>query len=110
MKPLVEAFFAWINNHVKDVPSKSETGKGFTYCLNQEKYLKVFLTDGAKASAIICSIAETAKANNLKPYDYFEHLLSVIPEHLDDKNLDFLENLLPWSDNLPEHCQNSKSE
>ncbi len=139
VKPLVEAFFAWINNHVKDVPSKSETGKGFTYCLNQEKYLKVFLTDGevpadnnaaeaairgfcigkqnwhlidtidgAKASAIIYSIAETAKANNLKPYDYFEHLLTVIPEHLDDKNLDFLENLLPWSDNLPEHCRKTK--
>ena len=35
---------------------------------------------GAKASAIIYSIAETAKANNLKLYEYFEYLLSVIPE------------------------------
>ena len=26
---------------------------------------------GADSSAIIYSIAETAKANNLKPYDYF---------------------------------------
>lgn len=59
---------------------------------------------GAKASAIIYSIAETAKANNLKPYDYFDYF----PEHLDDKNLDFLENLLPWSDNLPEHCRKTK--
>ena len=42
VKPLVEAFFAWINNHVKDVPSKSETGKVFTFCLNQEKFLKYF--------------------------------------------------------------------
>ena len=31
--------------------------------------------NGAKTSAMIYSIAETAKANNLKPYDYFEHLL-----------------------------------
>ena len=92
---------------------KSETGKGFTYCLNQEKYLKVFLEDGnvpvdnnaaeasirgfcigkhnwhiidtidgANASAIIYSIAETAKANNLKPYNYFELLLTEIPRHM----------------------------
>ena len=35
---------------------------------------------GAKASAIICSIVETAKTNNLNPYDYFEHLLTEIPK------------------------------
>ena len=58
--------------------------------------------NGAKASAIIYSIAETAKANNLKPYAYFEYLLKVIPEHMEDKNRDFLEDLLPWSPNLPE--------
>ena len=28
--------------------------------------------NGANSSAIIYSIAETAKANNLKPFDYFE--------------------------------------
>ena len=35
--------------------------------------------NGATSSAIIYSIAETAKANNLKPYDYFEYLLTEIP-------------------------------
>lgn len=30
----------------------------------------------AEASSIIYSIAETAKANNLKPYNYFEYLLT----------------------------------
>ena len=53
-------------------------------------------------SAIIYSIAETTKANNLKPYDYFEYLLKVIPEHMEDTNRDFLEDLLLWSPNLPE--------
>ena len=33
---------------------------------------------GAKSSAIVYSIAETAKANNLKPYDYFEYLLTEV--------------------------------
>ena len=108
----------------------------FTYLLNQEKYLRVFLNDGdvpmdnnaserairgfcigkknwevidtingAKTSAVIYSIAETAKANNLKPYEYFEHLLTVIPEHMEDTDRSFLEELLPWSPALPENIR-----
>jgi len=46
VKPLVEAFFAWIRENRDKIPPKSETGKGFTYCLNQEQYLKVFLENG----------------------------------------------------------------
>ena len=60
---------------------------------------------GAKSSAIIYSIAETAKANNLKPYDYFEYLLTKIPKHLDDTDRTFLEDLLPWSPNLSANCR-----
>jgi transposase len=136
VKPQVEAFFAWIKTHQHEVPAQSETGKGFTYCLNQEKYLKTFLENGyvpldnnacesairgfcigkknwqmidtingAKASAIIYSIAETAKANNLKPYQYFKYLLEQIPKHMDDKDISFLDMLLPWSNDLPEECR-----
>ena len=47
----------------------------------------------------------TAKANNLKPFDYFEYLLTEIPKHVDDKNTDFLAELLPWSDMLPENIR-----
>ena len=139
VKPLVEAFFAWVKSNKDKVPSQSETGKGLTYCANQEKYLKAFLDDpiipldnnaaeiairsfcvgkhnwhvidtpqGAEASAIIYSLAESAKANNLKPYNYFKHILEEIPKHLDDKNLDFLDALLPWSSDLPEDCLKAK--
>lgn len=65
---------------------------------------------GASSSAIIYSIAETAKANRLKPYEYFEFLLTEIPRHMDDKNTDFLEDLLPWSDALPENIRKPKSQ
>ena len=41
---------------------------------------------------MIYSLAETAKANNLKPYEYFKYLLEEIPEHMDGKNTDFVEN------------------
>ncbi|WP_368249657.1 transposase domain-containing protein, partial [Fusicatenibacter saccharivorans] len=44
-------------------------------------------------------------ANNLKPFDYFEYLLTEIPKHVDDKNIDFLAELLPWSDMLPENIR-----
>ncbi len=48
IKPLVEEFFAWIRETLsgQKVLPKGETAKGLNYCLNQEKYLKVFLTDG----------------------------------------------------------------
>ena len=35
---------------------------------------------GAKASAIIYSIVETAKANHLKPYEYFTYILTELPK------------------------------
>ena len=65
---------------------------------------------GAKSSAIIYSIAETAKANNLKPYDYFEYLLTEIPKHLDDTERKFLEGLLPRSPTLPANCRKLSKE
>ena len=57
--------------------------------------------NGAKASAIIYSIVETAKANNLKPFDYVQYLLEEIPQHMDDTDCSFIEELLPWSEKLP---------
>ena len=72
------------------------------FCIGKKNWVMIDTVAGAKASAIIYSVAETAKANGLKPYDYFEHLLTEIPKHLDDKDRGFLEDLLPWSPNLPE--------
>lgn len=131
IKPLVDAFFAYLKTI--NVSKKDKFGDAVRYALNQEKYLRVFLTDGdvpidnnaserairgfcigkknwqmidtihgAKSSAIIYSIVETAKANNLKPFDYVQHLLEEIPKHMNDKDCSFLEDLLPWSEKLPE--------
>ena len=72
---------------------------------NKKNWVMIDTIAGAKSSAIIYSIAETAKANNLKPYDYFEYLLTEIPKHLDDTDRRFLEDLLPWSPNLPMNCR-----
>ena len=139
VKPLVDAFFAYLKQNSDRVPKSGKTKEAFTYALNQERYLRVFLengdvpmdnnaserairgfcigkknwemidtVNGATSSAIIYSIAETAKANQLKPYEYFEYLLTEIPKHVDDKNSNFLEELLPWSETLPENIRKPK--
>ena len=48
IRPLVEEYFAWIKDVFRQglVLPKSETAKGLAYSINQEEYLKVFLTDG----------------------------------------------------------------
>ena len=75
------------------------------FCIGKKNWVMIDTIAGAKSSAIIYSIAETAKANNLKPYDYFEFLLTEIPKHLDDTDRSFLDDLLPWSPSLPENCR-----
>lgn len=75
------------------------------FCIGKKNWVMIDTIAGAESSAIIYSLAETEKANHLKPYDNFEYLLTEIPKHLDDKNDDICENLLPWSENLPENCR-----
>lgn len=49
---------------------------------------------GAKSSAIIYSIAETSKANLLKPYDHLEYLLTENTKHMPEQNRLFIKNML----------------
>ena len=72
-----------------------------SFTIGRKNFVMIDTVAGAEASAMLYSIVETAKANNLKPYSYFEHLLTEIPKHMDDKTTDFLEDLLPWSEKLP---------
>lgn len=75
------------------------------FCIGKKNWEIIDTINGAKTSAMIYSIAETAKANNLKPYEYFNHLLEVIPQHMEETDRSFLEDLLPWSEKLPENIR-----
>ena len=75
------------------------------FCIGKKNWQVIDTINGAESSAIIYSIVETAKANRLKPYEYIVHLLTEIPKHMDDKNQDFLKDLLPWSPELPAHIR-----
>ena len=138
VKPLVDEYFAWLKTLYRNpnIDQSSKTAKAINYSINQEKYLRLFLTDamipmdnndaersirtfcvgkknwqiidskqGAEASAMFYSIAETAKANGLKPYEYFRYLLDQILLHLDDSPQDYIGELVPWSPSLPEFCR-----
>ena len=60
------------------------------FCIGKKNWKMIDTINGATSSEVIYSIVETAKANNLKPYDYFEHLFTEIPKHEEDTNIDFL--------------------
>lgn len=130
IKPLVDAFFAYLKTinvskkdkfgdavgyalnqekylHVfltdGDVPIDNNASeraiRGF--CIGKKNWQMIDTIHGAKSSAVIYSIVETAKANNLKPFNYVQYLLEEIPKHVDDRDCSFLEDLLPWSEKLP---------
>lgn len=144
IKPLVEEYFAWVKEILAQEVAlpKGATAKGLNYSVNQEEYLKVFLTDGevpidnsaseralrnftigrknwmtintvrgAQASAMIYSLTETARANNLNVYYYIKHLLTELPLLIDkDGNIEqsLLEPLMPWSKTLPADCYSKR--
>lgn len=75
------------------------------FCIGKKNWVMIDTIAGAKSSAIIYSIAETAKANDLNPFRYFELLLREIPEHLEETDRSFLKKLEPWSQDLPAECR-----
>ena len=79
-----------------------------SFCLHKHAWKVIDTMEGAKASAIIYSITETAKANGLNPFRYMEYLLTELMEHLDDTNHSFLDDLLPWSKTLPDICRSGQ--
>lgn len=134
-QPVLDAFLVWLNKLSLEVLPKSAFGQAIKYCLNQWNKLEAFMQDGrleldnnrgersikpfvigrknwmfantprgARASAIIYSIIETAKENGLNPSHYLTYLFEKLP-NLDIKDLNALDQLLPWSDSLPISCR-----
>jgi len=131
-KPLLEEFFTWIDAQDGKILPRSPIGTAMQYAVNQKKYLLSFLQDGrieisnnraersikpfvigrknwlfcntpsgAKSSAVIYSIVESAKENGLIPHAYLTYLFEQIQLH----GTKHVENLLPWSANLPPTCK-----
>ena len=117
VKPLLDAFFAWLEE--QNVSGKGKLAKAVNYALNEKKYLCTFLEDGnvpidnnraenairpfavgrrnwlfsntangAKSSAVWYSILSTAQANGLDAEKYLIDLFSHPPGTI----------LLPWNE------------
>lgn len=74
------------------------------FTLGRKNFVLIESSNGARASAVLYSLAETAKANQLNTYQYFELLLSEIPKHMEDNDLSFIDDLLPWSPRVQAQC------
>lgn len=60
---------------------------------------------GAKASATVYSIVETAKANNLNVYDYLKFLLDKMCQHNFLEQPEIIEKLMPWTEYAKANCR-----
>lgn len=73
------------------------------YVTGRKNWLFADTTRGAKVSAIVYSMIESAKANQLNPYIYLVYLLSKLPG-LKELTQESLTPFLPWSPELPSWC------
>jgi len=129
-KPLAEAFFAWLDT-LKILPKSATGAAvryaldqrpwlmnvyldGRTelsnnraenairpFAVGRKNWLFSDSVKGAKASAVVYSIIETAKENGLKPFEYLEVLFETMPNVTTGE----LDDLLPWGDAVPERCR-----
>ena len=67
------------------------------FVIGRKNWLFCCTPKGAKASATIYSIIETAKENRLKPFEYLKHIFETMPNIPEDEYC----TLLPWGKELP---------
>ena len=79
------------------------------FCVGKKNWQIIASMNGARTSALLYSIAESAKANGLKPYEYFSHMLTELAKYpRNGAPEDVIEALMPWSDELPDKVRKTK--
>ena len=61
--------------------------------------------NGARANAVLYTLVETARANDLNVYAYLDYLLAEMPNADFCNHPEIIDDMLPWSDKLPESCR-----
>lgn len=80
------------------------------FCVGKKNWQIIASMNGARSSALLYSIAESAKANELKPYEYFLHMLNELVKYPRNGAPDeVVEALMPWSDKLPDEVRKIKT-
>jgi len=78
------------------------------FVIGRKGWLFSDTTKGAKASAIVYSIVETAKANKINVYMFLFYIFSKLPGIDFKANPSLLEDFMPWSQKLPDYCRNNQ--
>lgn len=79
------------------------------FVIGRKNWLFANTPRGAKASAAIYSVIETAKENGLNPFKYLMYLFEQLPQLPDLTDTEALDRLMPWSASLPLTCRVFKS-
>ncbi len=75
------------------------------YATARRAWLFADTPKGATANAVLYTLVESAKANNLDVYEYLKYLLNEMPSRDFNNHPETLEQFLPWSAGLPEECR-----
>lgn len=78
------------------------------FVIGRKNWLFANTPRGARVSAIVYSVVETAKENGLNPVAYLTHLFERLP-NIDLSDGAALDAHLPWSDELPNSCHVPKT-
>ena len=85
-----------------EISNNAAERKAKAYATGRKNFLFHDTEDGAKASAVVMSLIETAKMNNLNVFQYLYVLLLYMPDYKDEPA--GIEQLLPWSEFIKEKC------
>jgi len=79
------------------------------FVIGRKNFLFSNTPRGAKSSAVIYSIVETAKEHGLNPFHYIKYLFEQVP-NIDHSDSEAFEKVLPWSKTLPQECFGGRQE
>lgn len=93
-------------NYMKDgrceISNNAAERRAKSYAIGRKAFLFHTSVAGANASAVMYSMIETAKANNLNVFQYLYMVLLYMPDYKNEP--EGIEQLLPWSDFMKVHC------
>ena len=93
-------------NYMKDgrceISNNAAERRAKSYAVGRKAFLFHTSVAGANASAVMYSMVETAKANSLNVFQYLYMVLLYMPDYKNEP--EGIEQLLPWSDFIKEHC------
>lgn len=137
-KPLLEAYWCWVENlnalkgtRLEKAVTYAKNQKKYLenylldgkcvisnnlaenairpFTIGRKNWLFCDSVRGAKASAAVYSLIETAKTNNLDVFDYLEYLLTMLPS-IDFRNHpEYLDDYLPWGKCVADYFERFKA-